>query len=120
MIVTKYNPKHAHDIMRLNSVNDYTSHLDNVQNDLDSLKDLLSNDPYQTLDANMMEVSKAMPCHRNYQSASNDSKMMNCDLQEIFLIHLLTLFICFFSMSPTSYYFLRMIFENFQYSYNTF
>lgn len=57
MILTKYNPKHPHDIMRLNSVNDYTSHLNNVDSDLDSLKDLLRNDPYQ-LDANqMLEVS---------------------------------------------------------------
>lgn len=39
--------------MRLNSANEYSSHLDNVQNDLDSLKDLLSNESYQ-LDANQL------------------------------------------------------------------
>lgn len=40
--------------MRLNSVNDYSSHLENVQTDLDSLKDLLGrNDGYQ-LDANQL------------------------------------------------------------------
>lgn len=56
MVVTKYNPKHG-DIMRLSSVNDYSSHIDNVQNDLDSLKDLLRNDAYQ-MDANqLMAVS---------------------------------------------------------------
>lgn len=53
MVVTKYNPKHTNDIMRLSSVNDYTNHIDNVQNDLDSLKDLLSNDSYQ-LDSNQL------------------------------------------------------------------
>lgn len=53
-VVTKYNPKHT-DILRLNSVDDYSSHLNNVQNDLDSLKDLLSGDcsGYQ-LDANQL------------------------------------------------------------------
>lgn len=58
-IVTKYNPKHAHDILRLTSVDDYSSHLNNVQNELDSLKDLLSGDSegYQ-LDTNqLLEVS---------------------------------------------------------------
>lgn len=79
MIVTKYKPKHAHDIMRLNSVHDYSSHLDSVQNELDSLKDLLSNDPYQTLDPNLMEVSGVKSCHHNYKSAPNDSKTMNCE-----------------------------------------
>lgn len=53
LIVTKYNPKHISDIQRLSSVTDYTSHLDNVQNDLDSLKDLLRTDNYQ-LDANQL------------------------------------------------------------------
>lgn len=44
--------------MRLNSMNDYESHLDNVQNDLDSLKDLLRGDNYH-LDANhLLGVSK--------------------------------------------------------------
>jgi len=58
LVVTKYNPKHKNDILRLNSVNDYTSHLDNVQNDLDSLKDLLRSDSYQ-IDANqLMGVSR--------------------------------------------------------------
>lgn len=47
MIVTKYNPKHTSDIQRLNSVTDFSSHLENVQNDLDTLKDLLHNDNYQ-------------------------------------------------------------------------
>ena len=39
--------------MRLNSANDYSNHIENVQNDLESLKDLLRNDSYQ-LDANQL------------------------------------------------------------------
>lgn len=53
LMVTKYNPKHTHDIQRLASITDYTSHLDNVQNDLESLKDMLRTDNRQ-LDANQL------------------------------------------------------------------
>lgn len=60
MIVTKYNPKHTNDIMRLNSATDYSSHIDNVQNDLDSLKDLLSSDSYQLDPNQLMGVSDYM------------------------------------------------------------
>lgn len=50
--------------MRLSSVSDYTGHLDNVQNDLDSLKDLLRNDAYQ-LDTNqLLGVSKQKMCRK--------------------------------------------------------
>ncbi|KAL7019166.1 hypothetical protein ACKWTF_011024 [Chironomus riparius] len=51
--VVKFNPPHVEDIINLQSSNDYTTHIDNVQNDLNSLKDLLSNDAYQ-LDANQL------------------------------------------------------------------
>lgn len=57
LTVTKYNPKHE-DIMRLNSISDYSSHIDNVQNDLDSLKDLLSADTYQLDQNDLMGVSE--------------------------------------------------------------
>lgn len=57
MTLTKYNPNSNHDILQLNSVDEYSSHLDNVQNDLDSLKDLLRGDSY-CFDANtLVEVS---------------------------------------------------------------
>lgn len=55
--VTKYNPRHANDILRLNSATDYSSHLENVQNDLDSLKDLLRNDSYELNANQLMDVS---------------------------------------------------------------
>lgn len=51
--VIKFNPPHTNDIVNLQSSNDYTTHIDNVQNDLNSLKDLLSNDAYQ-LDTNQL------------------------------------------------------------------
>ncbi|XP_070505662.1 heat shock factor protein isoform X2 [Chironomus tepperi] len=51
--VIKFNPPHTNDIVNLQSTTDYTTHIDNVQNDLNSLKDLLSNDAYQ-LDANQL------------------------------------------------------------------
>jgi heat shock transcription factor 1 len=53
LTVTKYNPKHTSDIEQLETATDYNGHLDNVQNDLESLKDLLRNDSYQ-LDANQL------------------------------------------------------------------
>ena len=57
-MVTKYNPKSTtDDILQLNSLNDYSSHIDNVQNDLDSLKDLLSGDSYQLDPNQLMGVS---------------------------------------------------------------
>lgn len=46
MLITKYNPSNTHDILQLNSADEFSSHLDNVQNDLDSLKDLLRSDNY--------------------------------------------------------------------------
>lgn len=57
MTITKYNPSSNHDIMQLNSVNEYSSHLDNVQNDLDSLKDLLRGDNYCFDPATLVDVS---------------------------------------------------------------
>jgi hypothetical protein len=44
--VTKYNPNTNNDILRLQTPNDYSSHLDKVQYDLDSLKDLLRSETY--------------------------------------------------------------------------
>lgn len=58
MMVTKYNPKHTHDILRLNSVDDYSSHISNVQSDLDSLKDLLRNDAYDLDTNDLLGVSE--------------------------------------------------------------
>lgn len=59
MMVTKYNPKGTiHDILRLNSVDDYSSHINNVQSDLDSLKDLLSNDSYDLDTNDLLGVSE--------------------------------------------------------------
>jgi hypothetical protein len=61
LVVTKFNPKHTNDIMRLNSAVDYSGHIDNVQNDLDTLKDLLSSDSY--LDTNqLLGVSESKSC----------------------------------------------------------
>ena len=60
--MTKYNPKTTHDIMRLSSVNDYTNHLDNVQDDLESLKDLLRTDSYQLDPSQLLGVSDKFPC----------------------------------------------------------
>lgn len=57
MTITKYNPSSNHDIMQLSSVNEYSSHLDNVQNDLDSLKDLLRGDNYCFDPATLVDVS---------------------------------------------------------------
>lgn len=51
--VMKYNPPHTNDILELNSPTDFSTHLENVQQDLDSLKDLLRNDTYQ-LDQNQL------------------------------------------------------------------
>nr|UOI87874.1 heat shock factor [Prodiamesa olivacea] len=51
--ITKYNPKTASDIMKLESPVDYSTHLENVQNDLESLKDLLRGDNYQ-MDSNLL------------------------------------------------------------------
>jgi hypothetical protein len=53
MLITKYNHPSTEDILGLSSLTDYTNHIDNVQSDLDSLKDLLHNDSYQ-LDANQL------------------------------------------------------------------
>lgn len=58
LIVTKYNPKHTEDIQRLHSVHDFSGHIDNVQNDLDSLKDLLRSDSYQMDSSQLLEVSQ--------------------------------------------------------------
>lgn len=74
MIVTKYNPKHTNDIQRLSSVNDFSGHIDNVQNDLDSLKDLLRSDNYQ-LDSNqLLGVSEDFDLHfrlsRNFRNSN--------------------------------------------------
>jgi hypothetical protein len=49
----KYNSMHEDDILGLTSPTDYTNHINNIQNDLDSLKDLLHNDSYQ-LDPNQL------------------------------------------------------------------
>lgn len=57
LIVTKYNPKHTEDIQRLHSIHDFSGHIDNVQNDLDTLKDLLRSDPYQMDPSQLLEVS---------------------------------------------------------------
>lgn len=51
--VIKFNPPHTQDIVNLQSTDDYVTHIDNVQNDLNSLKDLLSSDAYQ-LDTNQL------------------------------------------------------------------
>lgn len=53
LLITKYNPTTAEDILSLSSLTDYSTHIDNVQSDLDSLKDLLHNDAYQ-LDTNQL------------------------------------------------------------------
>lgn len=66
--VVKFNPPHVEDIINLQSSNDYTTHIDNVQNDLNSLKDLLSNDAYQ-LDANQLLGMPQM--HQNGNSNMN-------------------------------------------------
>jgi hypothetical protein len=49
----KYNPPTTEDILGLSSTNEFSNHITNVQNDLDSLKDLLHNDTYQ-LDPNQL------------------------------------------------------------------
>jgi hypothetical protein len=67
--VIKYNPPHVDDIISLNSTTDYSTHIDNVQNDLNSLKDLLSNDAYQ-LDTNqLLGVSFQLLCPSHYLSS---------------------------------------------------
>jgi hypothetical protein len=66
--VVKFNPAHVDDIINLQSSNDYTTHIDNVQNDLNSLKDLLSNDAYQ-LDTNQLLGMPQM--HQNGNSNMN-------------------------------------------------
>jgi hypothetical protein len=58
MRITKYNPNSTNDILRLNSVDDYSSHLNNVQTDLDGLKDLLRNENYCFDPNTLMNVSK--------------------------------------------------------------
>jgi hypothetical protein len=58
MKITKYNPNSTNDILRLNSVDDYSSHLNNVQTDLDGLKDLLRNENYCFDPNTLMNVSK--------------------------------------------------------------
>lgn len=55
--ITKYNPSSNHDIMQLNSIDEYSSHLENVQNDLDSLKDLLRGDNYCFDPSTLVDVS---------------------------------------------------------------
>lgn len=57
MRITKYNPSSTNDILRLNSVDDYSSHLNNVQTDLDGLKDLLRNENYCFDPNTLMNVS---------------------------------------------------------------
>ena len=52
----KYNPPCTRDILGLNSTIDYSNHINNVQNDLDSLKDLLHNDNYQLDTSQLLEV----------------------------------------------------------------
>jgi hypothetical protein len=54
----KYNPSHEEDILGLSTQNDYTNHINNVQNDLDSLKDLLHTDSesYQLDPAQLLGV----------------------------------------------------------------
>lgn len=56
--VIKYKPANPHHIMTLKSVEDYSNHIDNVQSDLDSLKDLLHNDAYQLETNQLLGVSK--------------------------------------------------------------
>lgn len=58
MRITKYNPSSNNDILRLNSVDDYSSHLNNVQTDLDGLKDLLRNENYCFDPNTLMNVSR--------------------------------------------------------------
>lgn len=58
MMVTKYNPKCTRDILRLNSIDDYTSHISNTQADLDSLKDLLRHDSYDLDTNDLLGVSQ--------------------------------------------------------------
>jgi len=57
LIVTKYNPKHNFDILKLQSPTEYSDHLNNVQTDLESLKDLLRSDSYQLDATQLMGVS---------------------------------------------------------------
>lgn len=72
--VTKYNPRHK-DILRLSSVNDYSSHLENVQTDLDSLKDLLGrNDGYQ-LDSHQLLEVRSLVVESHLQTLQIASKM---------------------------------------------
>lgn len=54
----KYNPPHVKDISNLQSPGDYSNHLENVQNDLDSLKDILQDDAYQLDPNQLLGVSK--------------------------------------------------------------
>jgi hypothetical protein len=53
MSLTKYNPPNKDDITSLSSSHEFTNHINNVQSDLDSLKDLLHNDAYN-LDTNQL------------------------------------------------------------------
>jgi hypothetical protein len=58
MLITKYNPSSAEDILsNLYSPTDYSNHIDNVQSDLESLKDLLHNDAYQLDTSQLLGVS---------------------------------------------------------------
>lgn len=57
MSLTKYNPPCTDDITSLSSAHDFTNHINNVQNDLDSLKDLLHNDTYSLNTNEILEVS---------------------------------------------------------------
>ncbi|KAG5673575.1 hypothetical protein PVAND_003612 [Polypedilum vanderplanki] len=79
LLITKYNRSNSTDIMGLNSLEDYSNHIDTVQSDLDSLKDLLHNDAYQ-LDTNQLLGNGAvytMP-FGNYD-ADTISKMAEAD-----------------------------------------
>lgn len=56
--IIKYNPPHTNDIMDLQSPTDYSNHLDNVQSDLDSLKDFLRTDNYPLETNQLLGVSR--------------------------------------------------------------
>lgn len=62
-VLLKYNSPSTRDILDLNSTIDYSNHISSVQNDLDSLKDLLHND-YQLDTSQLLGVSVNSFCFK--------------------------------------------------------
>lgn len=79
--IMKYNPPHTNDILSLQSPTDYCNHIENVQTDLESLKDLLHNDAYQ-LDSNQLLGNAPMNLIP-FGSYDVDTITKNDDLEEL-------------------------------------